>query len=136
MGGGEWDAGIWTRAAVFQDVAGLFVGVQKFRRNAVSVDQGPVGRHGAFAVSKHGMAVDAFNVEDGEGGEQRKQPVIASPVRSRKRTFDEVADSDEEEEGDEYGTWAELEEAALASVEAAQNLGPAPGVEVVTVNDD
>jgi hypothetical protein len=46
-----------------------------------------------------------------------RKALTLSPVRGRKRALEEIADSDDDEEADEYGGWAGLEEDALAGVE-------------------
>jgi len=112
VGGGEWDAGVWGRLVVFRDFGGRFVGLQKCQgRSLISREEvGEVGRVVSFEISRDGRVG-----EKGIGvtGDQVVPKTMRSPVKPRKRTFDEVADSEGEEAADEYG-WAETDEDAIA----------------------
>lgn len=118
VGGGEWEAGIWTRAAVFQDFGGRYLGVQKLRGGSTTTSYGDFGRLAAFAVSERGLAKAAPKQRDGDPNSSPTK--AASPLKSipsKKRVFDEIADSDDEEGIDEYGGWTELEENAMDGAE-------------------
>lgn len=109
VGGGEWDAGVWTRLAIFRDFSGRFAGLQKCQgRSLISREEiGETGRAICFEISPIGE-LEEKSMER----EVQSVPVnpVRSPVKSRKRTFDEVADSEGE---DEYG-WADGDEGAIA----------------------
>ncbi|RMY74126.1 hypothetical protein D0862_14167 [Hortaea werneckii] len=110
VGGGEWDSGVWTRLAVFRDFGGRFVGVQKCRgRSLIPRDEtGETGNAVCFEILENGK-IRAKEVE--ASAQSMGVNVLRSPAKSRKRTFEEVADS-EGEDVDEYG-WAEGDEEAL-----------------------
>lgn len=112
VGGTEWDSGIWNRLVLFRDFNFRCVGLQKCQgRSFISREQiGEVGR------------LIYFEIED--GGMIRERPIKRipttkldisrpsnSPLKPRKRTYDEIADS--EDEDDEYG-WDDDDEYALA----------------------
>ncbi|EMC93257.1 hypothetical protein BAUCODRAFT_36929 [Baudoinia panamericana UAMH 10762] len=110
VGGAEWDAGVWTRMVVLRDYAGRFAGLQKCGgRSLISREEiGEVGKMVGFDISADGELVELR----GRGAQVIPTAVKRSPVKPRKRTFDEVADSDGEV--DEYG-WAEMDDDALAA---------------------
>lgn len=119
VGGGEWDSGVWTRLTVFRDLGGRRVGLQKSQgRSLISREEiGEVGKVIAFEVAREDGVRDVLTAGDVE----RVIPkAVLSPVKPRKRTYDEVADSDGEDV-DEYG-WAEKDEDALA-VGGLEELG-------------
>lgn len=119
VGGGEWEAGIWTRAAVFQDFGNRFVGVQKLRGSNTPANHGDFTRLAVFAVSEKGLAVAApKEAPGGPYSSPTKTVGSKQSALSRKRNFEEVADSDDEEGIDEYGGWTELEENAMDGAEA------------------
>lgn len=112
VGASEWDAGVWNRLAVFRDHQSRFVGVQKCQgKHLVPRDEaGGVGRVVSFWINGEG----AIREHDGNAGLGRE--IILSPQKqpakpSLKRSFDEVADS-EDEDVDEYG-WVDSDEHAL-----------------------
>ncbi|KAM0718378.1 hypothetical protein Q7P37_005448 [Cladosporium fusiforme] len=127
VGGREWESGVWARAGAVRDFGGRVVGVSK-ARGAMVGDDGEVGRVVRFAIEEGGgvavavaVAVSDGRVEkagEGKVEEEKGEAILpvpgvipTSPVRGRKRTVEEIADSDsDEEEVDEYGGWAGLEE--------------------------
>lgn len=118
VGGGEWEAGIWTRAAVFQDFGTRLVGVQKLRGSNTPANYGDFTRLAAFAVSEKGLAVAApKETAGGPHSSPMKMAGSKQSALSRKRNFEEIADSDDEEGIDEYGGWTELEENAMDGAE-------------------
>ena len=110
VGGGEWDSGVWTRLAVFRDFGGRFVGVQKCQgRSLIPRDEtGETGNVICFEILESGK-IRAKEVE--ASAQSTGVNVLRSPAKARKRTFEEVADS-EGEDVDEYG-WADGDEDAL-----------------------
>ncbi|KAK5117912.1 hypothetical protein LTR85_008686 [Meristemomyces frigidus] len=112
VGGGEWDAGVWTRLVVFRDFGGRLIGLQKCQgRSLISREEvGEVGRVVGVEISEHGTLRERMAKK---GIEQALPLTARSPAKPRKRTYDEVADSDGED-ADEYG-WAERDEDALAT---------------------
>ncbi|KAI7279726.1 P-loop containing nucleoside triphosphate hydrolase protein [Hortaea werneckii] len=110
IGGGEWDSGVWTRLAVFRDFGGRFVGVQKCQgRSLIPRDEtGETGNVICFEILESGK-IRAKEVE--ASAQSTGVNVLRSPAKARKRTFEEVADS-EGEDVDEYG-WVEGDEEAL-----------------------
>jgi hypothetical protein len=119
IGGGEWDAGIWTRAVIFRDHHGRFLGLQKSRGMAIPAAQGAAGTIAPFAIDEYGLAIGSLDgTDNGPETYTAKAPVVVSPIRPRKRTYDEVADSDDDE-ADEYGQWTELEEDPVSVVEGS-----------------
>jgi hypothetical protein len=63
--------------------------------------------------------------------EEAVKKITLSPVRGRKRALEEIADSDEDEEVDEYGGWVGLEDDSLAG---ADGDGPEKDVDGPTTN--
>ncbi|TKA31458.1 hypothetical protein B0A50_02305 [Salinomyces thailandicus] len=121
VGGGEWDVGVWTRLVVFRDFGGHYVGLQKCRgRSLISREEiGEVGKFVCFDIAKDGSLQERST---GAGALQAKvatMTAVRSPLRSRKRAIDEVADS-EDEEVDEYG-WAEGDEGSLTEETEQEN---------------
>ncbi|KAI6803379.1 P-loop containing nucleoside triphosphate hydrolase protein [Hortaea werneckii] len=110
VGGGEWDSGVWTRLAVFRDFGGRFVGVQKCQgRSLIPRDEtGEAGNVICFEISEIGK-LRPKEVET--SAQSTGVNVMRSPAKARKRTFEEIADS-EGEDVDEYG-WADGDEEAL-----------------------
>ena len=118
VGGSEWETGVWARAAVLRDFAGRFVGVSKARGTAVAPGTAGLGTVVAFDIGEGGLATeDARKQQDHAASDEARKAVTLSPVRGRKRALEEIADSDDDEEADEYGGWAGLEEDALAGVD-------------------
>jgi len=112
VGGPEWDNGIWTRVVVFRDLAGRFVGVQKRQGHSLisREEVGEVGRVIAFAIAEDGSLSERYA---GRGGTESAVPkLLQSPVKRRKRAYDEIADSDGDDV-DEYG-WADTDESVIA----------------------
>lgn len=112
VGGAEWDAAVYARLAVFRDFNGRFAGLQKLRGTNHTGDGG-LGKIARFAVSAEGLPED-FQTEP----LQSSLPVSkagVSPVKPRKRTYDEIADSDAED-NDEYG-WADVDEEQILHTE-------------------
>jgi hypothetical protein len=132
VGGSEWETGIWARAAVLRDFAGRFVGVSKARGAAVAAGAAGLGTIISFAIGEGGVAIeDVRRQQEHVASDEARKALTLSPVRGRKRALEEIADSDDDEEADEYGGWAGLEEDALAGVEgdvaetAPDNVKPA-----------
>ena len=115
LGGSEWDAGIWNRLVVFRDFDGRFLGVQKANgRSLISRQEvGETGRLVGFEVDcSRGVVAERVPTSDTARAAEQLQ---SSPVRSRKRLLDEVADSDgEEAEVDEFG-WVPADEDVFAA---------------------
>lgn len=119
IGGAEWDAGVWNRLAVFRDFAGRFVGMQKCGgKSLISREEvGEPGRIIGFDVSLDNGALQERQPGKAANGTMTAAAALkSSPIKSRKRYFDEVADSEEE---DEYG-WDAGDEDAFAT----GTLGP------------
>lgn len=126
VGGSEWESGIWARAAVLRDFGGRFVGVSKARGAAIAAGAAGLGTVVGFEIGEGGMAVaDVRRQQDHIANDNARKAVTLSPVRGRKRALEEVADSDDDE-ADEYGGWAGLEEDALAGVDGVGD-DTAPG---------
>lgn len=126
IGGGEWDSGVTNRLVVFRDFrskryckprsrggqseeSARYIGIQKVNGNALGED-GDIGHLLAFVIDKTGVKEvenDPAAAEEAVSG-----LAVSSPAETRKRRHDEIADSDEEERGDEYG-W--LDDDAVAA---------------------
>jgi hypothetical protein len=118
VGGSEWETGIWARAAVLRDFGGRFVGVSKARGAAVAAGAAGLGTIIGFAIGEGGVAIeDVRRQQEHAASDDARKALTLSPSRGRKRALEEIADSDDDEEADEYGGWAGLEEDALAGVE-------------------
>jgi hypothetical protein len=124
VGGTEWDSGIWTRLVVFRDFSVPLIGLQKCQgRSLISREEvGETGSVIGFEVDTDGL----LRERQRERGNivQEVAKAVRSPVKPRKRTFDEVADSEGEDE-DEYG-WADTDDDALAAEALAENGGATP----------
>lgn len=120
VGGSEWETGIWARAAVLRDFDGRFIGVSKARGAAIAAGAAGLGTVVGFAIGEGGVAIeDVRRQQDHTASDDARKASTLSPVRGRKRALEEIADSDDDEEADEYGGWAGLEEEALAGVDGA-----------------
>lgn len=117
IGGTEWDAGVWNRLVVFRDFVGSFVGIQKCGgKSLISREEvGEPGRLIGFELTAGGLLRERQPGKAADGS--IPAALKSSPVKSRKRHFDEVADSEGEE--DEYG-W----DAGDEDVFAASTLAP------------
>ncbi|KAK5163240.1 uncharacterized protein LTR77_010826 [Saxophila tyrrhenica] len=115
LGGVEWESGISSRIVVFRDFGVRLVGVQKCQgRSLISREEvGEPGHLVAFEITSEG-AVTEWMMQKADGS-PLKQAVKAraSPVKPRKRTADEIADS-EGEDMDEYG-WADTDDDAFTA---------------------
>jgi hypothetical protein len=101
-----------------RDFGGRFVGVSKARGAAVPAGAAGLGTVVSFAIGEGGVAMaDVRAQQEHAVSEDARKSMALSPVRGRKRALEEIADSDDDEEADEYGGWAGLEEDALAGVE-------------------
>jgi hypothetical protein len=114
IGGAEWEAGTWNRLVVFRDFGRRLIGLQKCQgKSLISREEvGETGRVFAFEVLPSGAIQDRHPGKDADGATAALAKAKISPAKTRKRTFDEIADSDGEDV-DEYG-WAEADDDALA----------------------
>lgn len=147
IGGAEWEAGVWSRVVLFWDFSGRWAGVQKVRgRNVRPLD--PVGDPGIvivpYSIAAKTGALEEVRFDNATqwdeaatGGKQSERSATATVAAARKRAYDEVADSDDGEEGaaglDEYG-WHELDDelaAADATGDADEVIEVAPPDEAV-----
>ncbi|KAK5010454.1 hypothetical protein LTR28_009844 [Elasticomyces elasticus] len=139
VAGKEWDEGVASKLVLFRDFVTVppgsqaqqedqekwnmcrYVGVQK-AAGTTFAEAGEVGKVVAFVIEEDGLHSFAFPTARAD------QPILlpstSSPARTRKRNFEEIADSDGEELGSdaEYG-WIDadtvaaeglIDEAALA----------------------
>lgn len=102
VGGAEWDAGIWNRLVAFRDFAGRFVGVQKQGgKSLISREEvGEIGQLVGFDINPGDGRLQERHSSQLASGTNALAKLKSSPVKTRKRYFDEVADSEDE---DEYG---------------------------------
>ncbi|KAK5010589.1 hypothetical protein LTR28_008911 [Elasticomyces elasticus] len=139
VAGKEWDEGVASRLVLFRDFVTVppgsqaqqedqekwntcrYAGVQK-AAGTTFAEAGEVGKVVAFVIAEDGLHSFAFPTARAD------QPILlpstSSPAKTRKRTFEEIADSDGEELGSdaEYGWMDEdrvaaeglIDEAALA----------------------
>ena len=92
--------------------------MSKVRGAAVAAGTTGLGTVVGFTVGEGGLAIaDVRRQQEHAAIEDARKALTLSPVRGRKRALEEIADSDDDEEADEYGGWAGLEEDALAGVE-------------------
>lgn len=128
----EWDSGVWTRLAVFRDFGARFVGVQKCHGRSV-VSREEVGEPGhviSFDINPRGTVIDHddSNLPSGNSLANTQPPRRQiGPEKARKRTVDEIADS-EGEDVDEYG-WAEIDEDAFVIQNDLGN-GPTANIQI------
>jgi len=147
LGGAEWENGVTNRLAMFRDFAHntetsswrqndefraslRLIGLQKVNGCAFGED-GDIGQLIAFTLSKNKVE----EVEHAPAVTSDKKPEIPaalSPAKARKRGHEEIADSDAEELGSEYG-W--LDEDAEGLLDAAA-LNEDPHVVEVKVTDN
>jgi hypothetical protein len=121
VGGSEWESGIWARAAVLRDFGGRVVGISKIRGTAVASGEVGLGTAVGFAIGEGGVAVaDERRRQERAANEEAVKKVTLSPVRGRKRALEEIADSDEDEEVDEYGGWVGLEDDSLVAADSTE----------------
>jgi hypothetical protein len=124
VGGSEWETGIWARAAVLRDFGGRVVGISKVRGAAVASGEVGLGTVVGFAIGEGGVAItDERRQQERAANEEAVKKITLSPVRGRKRALEEIADSDEDEEADEYGGWVGLEDDSLAGADGAEGDG-------------
>lgn len=118
IGGAEWENGISSRVLVFRDFHGRFIGVQKCQsRNITPLDPvGDVRNVVGFEITASGALEEQIidlTSSSTEGAPAPKPTILPSPAKVvRKRIYDEIADSEDDE--DEYG-WAEADEVAIAT---------------------
>jgi len=116
IGGTEWDTGICDRLVIFRDFGGRFVGVQKCQgRSLISREEaGEIGCIVGFDIAGDGSLQERR--PPGHRSD-RVEPLLVTPVpdpaRSKKRTYEEIADSDDDD-ADEYG-WVEMDEDTLTA---------------------
>ncbi|KXT15662.1 hypothetical protein AC579_6120 [Pseudocercospora musae] len=136
IGGAEWDNGIWSRTVVFRDFHGRFAGVQKCQgRNLTPLDPvGDVRNPIGFAIAEHGLVeeryvqVDLISSSPSTSSVQQRTAGVQAAKAARKRAYEEIADS-EDEDLDEYG-WADDDEEVLAAESLATKqteIGQAEG---------
>ncbi|KAF7192662.1 DNA repair protein rhp55 [Pseudocercospora fuligena] len=121
IGGAEWENGIWSRTVVFRDFNGRFAGVQKCQgRNLMPLDPvGDVRNPIGYEISEHGLVkerhveVNLISSSPLTSGAQQKTTGVHAAKAVRKRAYEEIADS-EDEDLDEYG-WADNDEEVLAA---------------------
>lgn len=111
VGGSEWDAGIWTRIVAFRDFNGRFLGSQRSRGANVGGGDGGMGAVAPFTITPDGAVSEVEDEHDVAHSSPTKR-LLTSPVQSRKRTYEEIADSDGDEP-DEYG-WVEADDGVEA----------------------
>ncbi|KAK3672094.1 hypothetical protein LTR78_008064 [Recurvomyces mirabilis] len=118
LGGAEWDGRVWNRMVVFRDFGSRFIGLQRCQgRSLISREEiGEVGKLFPFDIDHNGLLQQSASASITDGLEAK---IISSPIKPRKRTFDEVADS-EGEDVDEYG-WADIDDDAVAVQGAVGN---------------
>lgn len=127
VGGAEWEAGVWNRLVVFRDFSGRFVGVQKCQGKTLVSREGigEAGRLVPFDMASNGRLQERELGRPEDRTEVEGQKQRPTPVKPPKRSFDEIADS-EDEDVDEYG-WADADDQALVMEgldEAAQTTEP------------
>lgn len=125
VGGSEWEAGTHTRIVMFRDFSGRYAGVQKVNgRNLMPLDpMSDVRNIIGFEIERDGVLkekiVDLTSSPADQGGELsavvKKAIVMPSKAPARKRIYDEIADS-EDEDVDEYG-WAERDDEDIVVVD-------------------
>ncbi|KAK6432526.1 hypothetical protein LTR95_011304 [Oleoguttula sp. CCFEE 5521] len=130
VGGGEWEAGVWSRAVVCRDFGVRVAGVQKARGSAVAAGARGLKIVSDFTVDGHGKAVPVNSQPDadaeGAATTANPSPARVLPVAlPRKRAFDEIADSDDEEGEDEYGGWADVEDDVALVADAVDSTAAA-----------
>lgn len=132
VGGSEWETGIWSRLVVFRDFNGRFIGITKAQGARLVAEEGIVGRIVSFNIDEAGSLKEYAlrdALRDAPNAEQPAQAVAISPAKPRKRTYDEIADSDGEDE-DEFG-WADEDaiaaEGLLAVPDAIDDAGGGVG---------
>lgn len=115
VGGAEWETGIWNRLVLFRDFGGRSVGIQKSqgKSNISREEIGETGRIIAFDVNLGGTIQERQPGKSSDVATAALAKARISPVKPRKRAFDEIADSDGEDV-DEYG-WAEADDDAIAA---------------------
>jgi hypothetical protein len=114
IAGTEWEAGTWNRLVVFRDFGGRFIGMQKSQgKSHISREEvGETGRLFACDNASNGAIQERQPGKGADGATAALAQARISPVKPRKRAFDEIADSDGEEV-DEYG-WAGADDDAVA----------------------
>lgn len=118
IGGSEWEAGTHTRIVVFRDFTGRYAGVQKVNgRNLMPLDpMSDVRNIIGFEIAADGSlkesTVDLTSSPGDQDAAVLKKVVTVPPTAPvRKRIYDEIADS-EDEDVDEYG-WAERDDEVI-----------------------
>ncbi|KAK6440257.1 hypothetical protein LTR95_003522 [Oleoguttula sp. CCFEE 5521] len=135
VGGGEWEAGVWSRLVVCRDFGVRVAGVQKARGSAVAAGVHGLGIVVGFTLDENGRAGPIKGQPDA-AAERAAKTVDPSPVRvlplalPRKRAFDEIADSDDEEGVDEYGGWADVEDDVTLVVDAVDSTAAAAAADL------
>ncbi|EME38415.1 hypothetical protein DOTSEDRAFT_48641 [Dothistroma septosporum NZE10] len=118
IGGSEWENGISSRMLIFRDFDGRFIGVQRcLGRNVTPLDPvGDVRNVVGFEFTASGALEEHIidlTSSTSDGATVQKPSVLPSPAKVvRKRIYDEIADSEDDE--DEYG-WAEADDVAIAT---------------------
>jgi len=135
INGMEWDNGVTNRLVVFRDFppprsqgasqnrndrpldarSARYVGVQKLHGNAIA-EEGGVGHIVRFEIDENGVKDPASSEHVEESALSLVPRPLPSPVKTRKRKLEEVADS-EDEISSEYGWLAEDEVAAEGMID-------------------
>jgi hypothetical protein len=124
ISGAEWDGGTYNKLVIFRDFSSRFIGVQKCQgRSLVSREEiGETGRLLAFDINQNGGLSQPPALLNTRQGNPVRMFIKKSPIKARKRTFDEVADS-EGEDADEFG-WDGDEEALAGEAGGAETDEP------------
>lgn len=117
VGGAEWEAVIRSRLVIFRDFGGRLIGVTKCQgKSFINREEvGEIGRVIGFDLAEDGSLQEKKKTIDAEA-QKLLQKVHRSPLKPRKRNYDEIADSDGEDV-DEYG-WVEADDEHLAAKDA------------------
>lgn len=118
VGGSEWEGGVCNKMVVFRDLGGHLIGLQKVQgRSLISREEvGEPGRILPFVLAGTGALTERS--ADLTSAALPEKPQLSTTRMStlnkpKKRVYDEIADS-EDEEVDEYG-WADADENVLVA---------------------
>lgn len=145
FGGSEWEAGTHSRIVVFRDFSGRYAGLQKINgRNLMPLDpMSDVRNIIGFEIDEDGwlrervvdLSSSPLGKDDGRTLVAKKTGPVLPKVPVRKRVYEEIADS-EDEDVDEYG-WAERDDEdvvvdPLAVPGAGKGAGEEPAAETTS----